>query len=140
MADIRQVTDDYAVAPQIDEDDFAQIAAAGFKLVLNNRPDGETFGQMPSDTSQKAALAQGMSYAAIPVSGMPSEANIAELIKVLESNPGPVFAYCRSGTRSCVLWSMANVKAGRETPESAIEKARQAGYDLSHLLEMLAQF
>ncbi|OZB14271.1 MAG: TIGR01244 family protein, partial [Hyphomonas sp. 34-62-18] len=41
MADIRRVTPDFAVAPQISEADVEEIAAAGFKTIIANRPDGE---------------------------------------------------------------------------------------------------
>ncbi|MGB2179026.1 MAG: beta-lactamase hydrolase domain-containing protein, partial [Hyphomonas sp.] len=38
MADIRRVTDAFAVAPQISEKDVEEIAAAGFKTIIANRP------------------------------------------------------------------------------------------------------
>ena len=138
MADIRQVTNDYAVAPQLDEDDFGPVAGAGFKFVINNRPDGETFGQMSGAKAQSGADANGMGYAAVPVSGMPTPEAIDETIRLMQTCQGPILAYCRSGTRSCTLWALASVKSGAETPDSAIEKARTAGYDLSHMRSMLA--
>ena len=139
MADIKSVTDLFAVAPQIDEDDFAQIADAGFRLVINNRPDGETFGQMSSARAEQAAIAYGLDYVAIPVIGGPTPDAVTTLSDILENRDDPILAYCRSGTRSCTLWTMAAVKAGLETPETAINKAREAGYDLSPLANALAQ-
>ena len=138
MADIRRVTETYAVAPQIDEDDFASIAAEGYNFVINNRPDGETFGQMPGATAQSGAAAAGMKYAAVPVSGAPTMTAVDETIAIMAANQGPILAYCRSGTRSCTVWALAAVKSGAETPESALTKAREAGYDLSHMNEVLA--
>ena len=140
MADIRQVTEKFAVSPQIDEDDFPEIAGKGFTLVVNNRPDGETFGQLSSVDAEKAALANSMSYKSIPFSGMPTMTEVDGLIEILDSTDAPIFAYCRSGTRSCTLWALASVKSGRETADSALEKARNAGYDLSHIASALNTF
>ena len=139
MADIRRVTDTYAVAPQIDEDDFAEIAATGYKLVINNRPDGESFDQMTSETAEKCAALTGLTYASVPVSGAPTMDAVDATVKLIKDANAPIFAYCRSGTRSVTLWTLATVKAGLETPENAVEKARNAGYDLSHLQEMLQE-
>lgn len=137
MAEIRRVTDTYAVAPQIDGDDFADIAAAGYKLVINNRPDGESFDQMSSETAKTGAEANGLAYAFVPVSGAPTMDAVDVTAKLIQGTDAPIFAYCRSGTRSVTLWTLASVKAGLETPDNAIEKARTAGYDLSHLKETL---
>jgi uncharacterized protein (TIGR01244 family) len=60
MADIRQVSDDFAVAPQIALEDMGEIAAAGFRLVINNRPDGESPGQPSSAQMADAAKAAGL--------------------------------------------------------------------------------
>ncbi len=141
MADIRRVTDSFAVAPQIDIDDFSSIQSEGFVHVVNNRPDDETFGQMPSHTAREKAAENQLAYTAIPIAG-PHDltASVDALNAAISSSAGPVLAYCRSGTRSISLWSLASVKSGAETPESAIEKARNAGYDLSHLQPLMQQF
>lgn len=140
MVDIHRVTETYAVAPQIDIDDFEVIRDAGYTTIINNRPDGETFGQMESQTARERSEALGLTYAAIPIAG-PQDllASCDALNTQIDSATGPVFAYCRSGTRSVTLWSLAQVKAGKETPDSAIEKAREAGYDLSHLHDTMSQ-
>lgn len=140
MADIRKVTDSFAVAPQIDVDDFASIKEEGFTNIVNNRPDDETFGQMPSATAKVKSGEFGMEYTAIPISG-PNDfmKSMRALNDAIASAEGPVLAYCRSGTRSISLWSLAQVKSGAETPESAMEKAQAAGYDLSHMEPMMRQ-
>ncbi len=140
MADIRKVTESFAVAPQIDVDDFASIQEDGFKFIINNRPDEETFGQMPGATANAKATEFGMGYKAVPISG-PGDfmKSMKALNDAIAESEGPVLAYCRSGTRSISLWSLAQVKIGAETPETAIEKAKIAGYDLSHLEPTLKQ-
>ena len=138
MADIRQVSDKFAVAPQICEQDFATIAEKGFKLVINNRPDGEEFGQLTSADAESAAQAQGLQYKSIAISGTPTDDAVSAMMSTLQSTDGPIFAYCRSGTRSTVLWCIASVRLGNETPESALEKAAAAGYDLQGIAPLLA--
>ena len=60
MSDIRQVTEDFAVAPQIAPDDIAEAAKMGFVLVINNRPDGEAPDQ-PDSAEMAAWMSTGSS-------------------------------------------------------------------------------
>jgi len=50
-----QLEPDIAVAPQLVEADFAEIAARGFRSVVNNRPDGEAPDQLPNAQAAAAA-------------------------------------------------------------------------------------
>ncbi|MCU6454618.1 TIGR01244 family phosphatase [Sphingomonas sp. A2-49] len=131
MADIRTINDSISVAPQIDPDDIPAIKAAGFKAIVNNRPDAEEAGQPDGEAIRAAAAAAGLGYAAIPVTHAGfSHPQIDAMTQALVAADGPVLAYCRSGTRSCNLWALAAAKAGRN-PELLVEQARGAGYDLS---------
>jgi uncharacterized protein (TIGR01244 family) len=143
MTEFRSVTPDFAVAPQLTADDFAAAAAAGFKAVINNRPDGEAPGQLNSDEARAAAEAAGLAYHHIPVEGGPSPAVVAETAAALEAaRAGPVLAYCRTGTRSVSAWAMAQAVAGAHSPDEIVALAGEAGYDLrgaKGLLQRLAQ-
>lgn len=137
MPTIRAIAPDIAVAPQIDPADLTELAAAGFKSVVNNRPDDEDAGQPTGDAIAAAAAAAGLSYAAIPVTHVGfSHAQIDAMAAVLAEADGPVLAYCRSGTRSCNLWALAAVKSGMH-PDAAMAKAAAAGYDLTGLRPLL---
>jgi len=131
MADIRKVTDDYAVAPQISPADLAEAAAQGFKLVINNRPDGEAPGQPDSHTMQEAAEAAGLSYRHIPVRGGPTPDQVREQAEAVAAAEGPVLAFCRSGTRSIITWSIGQAQSGARTPDELVRLGSAAGYDLS---------
>ncbi|MDH3262369.1 MAG: protein tyrosine phosphatase family protein [Paracoccaceae bacterium] len=140
MLDLRQISPDYAVAPQIDPEDFPAIKAAGFTTVINNRPDSEIPPTHHGETMRKAAEAAGLRYHAIPVAGreMTME-TVAAQADALAAADGPVLAYCASGTRSSIVWSLG--QAGRMAPEAILQAAAQAGYQLAHLrptLEALA--
>ncbi len=133
MTDFRRVTDQLSVAPQIQLGDLAVAAAQGFKLVINNRPDGEDPSQPSSAQVEAAARAAGLAYAYIPVRGSPTPDQVEAERAVLEEHEGPVLAFCRSGTRSIVTWSLGEVEAGNRTGEELIRLGAEAGYDLAGL-------
>ncbi len=134
MTDFRRVTDALSVAPQIALADLATAAAQGFKLVINNRPDGEDPSQPTSAEVEAAAKAAGLDYAYIPVRGGPTPDQVAQEHELLASHPGPVLAFCRSGTRSIVTWSLGQASAGERSRGELVELGAAAGYDLSGVL------
>ncbi|MGA1798416.1 TIGR01244 family sulfur transferase [Sphingomonas sp. 4RDLI-65] len=134
---IRQINESISVAPQIAVDDVAAIAAAGFKSIVNNRPDDEDAGQPSGEAIRAAAEAAGLNYVAIPVTHAGfSHPQIDAMTQALVEADGPVLAYCRSGTRSCNLWALAAAKAGRN-PNLLLAQAEDAGYDLRGIRPML---
>ncbi|NBB15244.1 TIGR01244 family phosphatase [Caulobacter sp. SLTY] len=134
MSDIRAVTPDFAVAPQLAPSDMAEAASRGFTLVINNRPDGEAPGQPTSLEMEQAARAAGMDYVHIPVIGGPTPDQVEQNRAAIESAGGPVLAFCRSGTRSIVTWSIGERLAGAQSRQDLIEQGSAAGYDLSGVL------
>lgn len=134
---IRKIDDAISVAPQIDPEDVASFAAAGFTAIVNNRPDGEEFAQPAGDAIRAAAEAAGLSYTAIPVTHAGFSAGMIEaMADALEAAGGPVLAYCRSGTRSCNLWALAEASRGGD-PAAITAKAAGAGYDISGIRPVL---
>ena len=131
MSSFRDLTPRFAVSPQIERQDFARAAAEGFKMVINNRPEGESDDQTPGAAIEAAAKAAGIAYVAIPVSHAGfSEGQVKAMAQALGQAGGPVLAYCRSGTRSTLLWALAEASEGAD-PEQLADHAAQAGYDLS---------
>lgn len=137
MATIRRIDDRISVAPQISVADVAEIAAAGFTAIVNNRPDDEDAGQ-PSGAAIRAAAEQaGLGYSEIPVTHAGfSHPQIDAMAAVLAEAGGPVLAYCRSGTRSCNLWALAAAKTDGH-PDRLMAKAAAAGYDLTGIRPLL---
>lgn len=139
MATIRRIDDRLSVGPQIQPEDMAEIAAAGFRGVVNNRPDDEEPGQPSGDAIRAAAEAAGLSYAAIPITHAGfSHPQIAAMRDAMAAVDGPVFAFCRSGTRSCNLWALTAASMG-DAPDTIQGKAAGAGYDLTGLRPLLDQ-
>lgn len=141
MSDFREVTLSFWASPQIGLSDVAEARTRGATLIVNNRPEGEADDQVPGADIEAAARAVGLDYVAIPVSpGGFKEDQVHAMAEALEKASGPVLAYCRSGTRSTLLWSLAQAQAGRAPDEIAADAA-SAGYDVTPirpLLEMLA--
>ena len=129
---LAEVTDTFTVSPQLQPGDMSELANAGFRTVICNRPDGEEPGQPAVVSLREAAEGVGMAFHHIPVSGgaFPSEALIA-FRQVREEADGKVIAFCRTGTRSITLDALANIE--NLSANERIERAKRAGYDLSGL-------
>jgi len=134
MSDFRRVTDDFTTAPQISVADVAEAARQGFKTVINNRPDGEDPAQPSAAQIEAAAKAAGLAYFHIPVRGGPTPDQVDQTKAILAEAEGPVLAFCRSGTRSIVTWSLSQAEIGERTPAELVGLGRAAGYDLSGVL------
>ena len=52
----------------------------------------------------------------------------------MQAATGPVLAYCRSGTRSIITWSLGALGAGEKRRSDLVELGEKAGYDLSGVL------
>lgn len=132
-----QITPDFHVAAQISVDEIADLARAGIRSVMCNRPDDEDPGQPGFASIEQAARAAGLDVAWVPVpsSGFgPQE--VAAFRDALQDLPAPVLAYCRSGTRCTRLWTI--VSFDRYTPEQLVELTGAAGYDMRALVGQLA--
>ncbi len=126
-----QLTERVFVSPQISLAQVAEAAAQGVKLIINNRPDDESDDQVPGAEIEAATRMAGMEYVAIPVTHAGfSEWQMEAMAKALSETSGPVLAYCRSGTRSTLLWALAEASRGRN-PGVLAAQAAAAGYDLS---------
>jgi len=138
ILELKRINEHVTVSPQIRPEDIAALKAAGFTTIINNRPDGEEPGQPTSDEILKAATAAGMIYHYIPLGRNGVSPDMVErMTDALEDSEGPVFAYCRSGTRSTTLWALS--QAGKVPADRIIAEAAAAGYDMSHLAGHLGE-
>jgi sulfide:quinone oxidoreductase len=133
--DIRKITDELSVSPQIRAADAAAIAAAGFRAVVCNRPDGESADQPPSDEIAAAVRASGLEWRMLPVSQV-SRADVEAFGKLIAELPKPVLAFCRTGTRCTALWSLSEID--KRPVEDILTRTRAAGYDMSALVQRAA--
>ena len=133
---IVKLTESLAVSAQITLEDVAQIAAAGYAVLINNRPDGEESAQVPSALIATAAEAAGMEYHHMPVTAASFPGPDLDAISDLFDDPShPVLAFCRSGTRCANLW-VAGV--ADSDLASAMKVASQCGFDLGMASSFIA--
>jgi uncharacterized protein (TIGR01244 family) len=119
------------ISPQIAADDLAAAKAIGVTLVINNRPDGEEFGQPKGADIEAAAKALGLSYVSIPVGPMGvSPGHLDAFDAAIAANRGGVLAFCRSGTRSTIVRALSEARAGRPV-DDIISEAAEAGYNIA---------
>ncbi|WP_334163521.1 TIGR01244 family sulfur transferase [Phenylobacterium sp.] len=131
MADFRPVTEDISVAPQITVEDVGEAARQGFRTIINNRPDNEEPHQPSSHDIEAAAKAAGLEYFHVPVRGSPTPDQVDATNRILAEAPSPVLAFCRSGTRSIITWSLGQAVSGARGRDELKALGREAGYDLS---------
>lgn len=139
MVEIVQLERNIAVAPQLAEADFAEIAARGFRWVVNNRPDGEAPDQLPNARAEAAARRHGLEFRYQPVKNInvTDDDVVDAFARLIDDLPGPILFYCRTGTRCATLWTQ--VAAVRLGVDEALAVAARAGYELDFLRDMLAE-
>lgn len=136
--DLRKITDEFTVSPQIEASDIPDIVAAGYQSVLCNRPDGEELNQCPYDDVAQAAQAAGLEVRSVPIfSGMVRPEDLDAFNTALSEMPQPVLAYCRTGTRCTMLWTIA--KYSQMDADEILKLTGQAGYDMSGIVQQMSQ-
>jgi len=97
---ITQISQDFSVSPQITTADVTEIANAGFKSIICNRPDFDI---------ASAAHDAGLKTAHVPITTMPMPAHIKEMANAISELPKPIFAYCRSGSHHQYMAGSSNM-------------------------------
>jgi uncharacterized protein (TIGR01244 family) len=106
---VHPIAPDVCVAPQLEPAAMAEAARAGFRSVVNNRPDFEHGSEQPTtEAMEAAARAAGLEYRFLPVqSAYQTPEEVAAFAKLMEELPRPVLLFCRSGARSARLYQQA---------------------------------
>lgn len=130
--DLRQITETYTVAPQLEPTDMAALAKQGVTTVICNRPDAENPPPLQAGAMQAAAEAAGLSFVFNPVvGGQLTLENVEEQSEAIDAAGGPVVAYCASGNRSAIVWALG--QAGQMPTDEIIAKGEAHGYQLEWL-------
>jgi sulfide:quinone oxidoreductase len=133
--DCRKIGDGLSVSPQIVPTDMAALKPAGFRAVICNRPGAEAADQPGHREMAKAAA--GLEFRYLPVTpGIVTDETAVASGQALGELPGPVLAYCRTGTRSATLWSLS--EAGRRPLPEILSAAKAAGYDMNGVARRIA--
>ncbi len=139
MTQFKPLSEQVFVSPQIRLSDLNEAKALGVTLVINNRPDGESPDQTPGREIERAAQKLDLDYMTIPIgqAGF-SQEDILAMRSALDESQGKVLAYCRSGTRSALMWSLAEAAGGRDIA-SIGDAVEQAGYSITPVRATMEQ-
>ena len=132
------LTPNVTALPQPSVEEIGELADRGYRSIISNRPDGEAPEQPAWQELKAAALARGMEAVHIPVvASKIGEADVRAFREALERLPKPIAAFCRTGTRSTLLWALANEAS--LTVDERIQIAAKDGYDLKPFRTLLTQ-
>ena len=135
---VKPLSRDLSVMPQIEAADIADLAARGFKSIIGNRPENEAPDQPAWSSLVAEAERRGMSARQIPViPGQIGPDDVKQFAEALRDLPTPIAAFCRTGTRSAMLWALANPD-GLNVDERIAAAAAQ-GYDLAPLRDRMGR-
>lgn len=134
---VKRLTPDLAVGPQLAADDVATLAALGFRAIIASRPDGEAADQPAFAELGEEATTHGLQTRHLPVvASRIGESDIAAFRAALRDLPKPMFAFCRTGTRAALLWALAN--GDTLTADERIRMAAAHGFDLAAFRDRIA--
>jgi len=130
MLQIKPITSEFSVSAQILLEDLPTIVKLGYKSIINNRPDGEELTQPTDLQFQEKCLELGIDYQYLPViSGQVTTQNSLEMSATINKLEKPILAFCRTGTRSCLLW--LGTAQDKRALEDGIERVSTQGYGIN---------
>lgn len=133
----KKLTTGLSVIGQVMPTDMQTIKDAGFRAIICNRPDGEAADQPTFEEISKAAEKAGIEARYLPiVAGKVSDDDANAFDAALSEMPGPLLAFCRTGTRSATLWSLAQANS-RSLPD-ILATTKSAGYDMAGVVRRIA--
>lgn len=130
---ILRLTEQLYVSPQIAEADAAEAAKLGIRTVICNRPDGEEPDQPEFNRAAgwfSAAGIRNVQHQPVTAPQI-TETDARAFARILQNSESPVLAYCRTGTRSSLLWALGQAAQGRSSAEIIAEVKEKTGIDLS---------
>jgi len=135
--DIKALTPNLSVSPQILASELQAVADAGFKALICNRPDGEGADQPSFGEIAQAAAALGLQASYLPAeTGQVRDEDGKAFGALLHTLPGPVLAYCRTGMRSTTMWALS--QSGVTPLPQILEASQKAGFDMKALVQRIA--
>lgn len=137
---VTKVSEQLSVSSQPSVEDIRALRENGFKKLINNRPDGEEPRQPGTKAEGQEAKYCNLSYAFIPITGATiTEADVRAFQRAVDQSEGPVFAHCKTGTRSLTLYVIGEVLDGRMRADQVIDFGRARGFDLTAAANWLEQ-
>ena len=138
--DIKTLNNELSVSAHLVPANMRDVAEAGFRSVICNRPDGEAADQPPYAEIERACREQGMQARWLPAEpGKVTDEHGRAFGALMHELPKPVLAFCRTGTRSATMWALSQAAASPDSPPVAeiIERTAAAGFDLKGVVRRI---
>lgn len=100
----------------------------GVRTVINLR---ETADSWPDEESEVRAL--GMDYVAVPLQGLgaPTDAQVAQVLDLIENGPAPVFVHCEHGSdRTGTIVACYRMRTDGWSADRALVEAKTYGFSV----------
>jgi uncharacterized protein (TIGR01244 family) len=103
------MSDSVGFAGQLMPEQLSDVAAKGFRSVINNRPDQEGGADQPTSAMiEDAARAAGIDYVYQPiVPNQVTQFDVEAFARHYNELPKPILMFCRTGNRSNGLYQLA---------------------------------
>ena len=137
---ISKLADNLYISPQLTPIDITEAQKLGIQSVICNRPDNEEAEQLLFSNIQTWLNAAGITHSHHQPVVTPTITleDVQHFQKLFANSPKPVLAYCRTGTRSTLLWAYYQVQNGVPL-EQVVTAAQQAGIHLDNFLPRLQE-
>ena len=138
---IKKLDSKLFVSSQISEYMIKEIADLGVKLILSNRPEGESIDQPSGNDLETQAKLLSIKFKSIPFSvNTLTRDKINSLSKILDDVKNPVLIYCKSGARSAMIWALSSILNSDKDINIISKKVADAGYDPTSLPTLVEHF
>lgn len=125
MDNLIKLSEDFAIAGQVNPEQLQAAQKEGYQVVLNLRAPGE---QGFLDTEETEAKKAGLRYLNIPVSPSGISDVADDVIKQLEALPKPILVHCGSALRAGVMVLAYMGTHQGKSAEEVLDEARKAGF------------
>lgn len=134
---IKELSKEVGVSEQITLEDIQTIRDAGYQSIVCHRPNEEAGDQAHFQEIAAHAKKLGLVTSYQPVvSGKITDEDVVAFKGILAKFPTPILAYCRTGTRSTILWSLA--KSDEVSISEILAVTQAAGYDMTSVVQRIA--
>jgi uncharacterized protein (TIGR01244 family) len=137
MNNVIQLDASYFVAPQLVEADLIALRELGFKRIINNRPEAESADQPSGEGIRIAAESLGLEYVSNPMDLSNLSQKQVDLQRDALLEDKKTLAFCRTGTRSSVLWVLLENSKGGDSGD-LVSYVSGKGFDLSRCAVAMA--